>query len=245
MTLTTRLSRALVALLVSVWVCAGAHAASTVPWPERGTIVFDVHYGADGFKLGKTVHEWSHDASTYQMRSLIQTAGLARLIKNFRLEQRSEGRFGAAGLKPDRFTADQIGKPFQSARFDWKAGRVFIDRGDSKREADIQPGDQDVLSIMHQLARLPLEGIHQKVALINNKAASRSVIEDHGMETLDLPMGRVRARHLGVKSLNNEISLDLWLAVDQHLLPVRVLLTDRKGGVLDQQAERITLGAAQ
>jgi len=223
---------------------AGAWAEQPVAWPSQGTIVFDVHYGKDGLRLGKTVHTWSHDAATYRMSSLVQTAGLARLIKDFRLQQGSEGRVGAGGLTPDRFTADQKGKPFQSARFDWKAGRVFIDRGDSKREADIKAGDQDVLSIMHQLARLPLDGIDRKVTLVNNKAASRSVIEDRGLETLKLPMGTVRTRHLWVKSLNNEISLDLWLAVDQHLLPVRVLLTDRKGEVLDQQAERITLGAS-
>jgi len=219
-----------------------AQATTSVPWPDRGTIVFDVHYGADGLRLGKTVHTWSHDTGRYQMRSVVETAGLARLIKDFRLEQRSEGRVGPKGLTPDRFTADQKGKPFQSARFDWKAGRVFIDRGDSKREADIAGGDQDVLSIMHQLGRIDLDGIDQKLTLVNNKAASRSIIEDLGVETLDLPIGRVRVRHLGVKSTNNEISLDLWLAIDQHMLPVRVLLTDRKGEVLDQQAERVTLG---
>lgn len=236
--------RALGALLLGLVMWSHAQAVEPVAWPASGTIVFDVHYGADGLRLGKTVHEWSHKDSAYTMRSMVQTAGLARLIKDFRLEQRSEGRVGPKGLTPQRFTADQKGKPFQSARFDWKAGRVFIDRGDSKREADIKPGDQDVLSIMHQLPRLPLEAIDRNVTLVNNKAASKSVIEDKGEEMLDLPIGKLRTRHLWVKSLNNEVSLDLWLAIDRHMLPVRVLLTDRKGEILDQQAESITLGDA-
>jgi len=245
MTLLARLGRTLFILSCALLAVVDVAMATPVAWPAQGTIVFDVHYGADGLRLGKTVHEWSHSNDSYEMRSLVQTAGLARLIKDFRLEQRSEGRVGARGLIPDRFTADQKGKAFQDARFDWKAGRVFINRGDSKREADIKAGDQDVLSIMHQLGRMSLDGIDQKVTLVNNKAASRSVIEDKGVEMLELPIGQVKTRHLGVKSLNNEVSLDLWLAVDQHMLPVRVLLTDRKGEVLDQQAESIRLGAAQ
>ncbi len=232
------MSLALFAVVASGKVVAEA----AVTWPTRGTIEFRVYYGDDGLRLGKTTHTWRHDAKSYSMRSLVETSGLAALVKDFRLEQESEGAVTAAGLKPSRFTADQKGKPFQSARFDWGAQRVFIDRGDSKREAAIQPGDQDVLSIMHQLPRLKLDGIDQKITLINNKAASQSVIEDKGIETLDLPMGQVRTRHLAVRSLNKEVSLDLWLALDKHLLPVRVRMTDRKGEILDQQAERVILG---
>lgn len=214
-------------------------------WPNSGRIVFRVYYGNDGLRLGQTVHEWSHDAQRYQMRSLVETAGLAALIKRFRLEQKSEGTVGAKGLKPRLFTADQRGKPFQSARFDWSAGRVFIDRGDSTREAKIEVGDQDVLSIMHQLPRLSLAGIERKLTLINNKAASVSELKDLGVETVELPLGTLRTRHLAVKSLDGGVSLDLWLALDRHLLPVRVRMTDRKGEVLDQQAERIELGTGQ
>lgn len=236
--------RRVACLVLLVGAAGWAHAEAATQWPASGTIVYRVYYGNDGLRLGKTTHTWRHDAKTYSMRSLVETSGLAALIKDFRLEQKSQGTLDQSGLKPQRFTADQKGKPFQSARFDWAAQRVFIDRGDSKREAPIQAGDQDVLSVMHQLPRLTLQGIDRKITLINNKAASHSVIEDKGVETLELPIGTVRTRHLAVRSLNNEVSLDIWLAQDRHLLPVRVRMTDRKGEVLDQQAEQMTLGEA-
>ncbi len=249
-----RLSRLRVGLMLAAWLACvmpasvlGATAAGThaMPWPHSGRIVFRVYHGDGGLQLGRTTHEWSHDANRYQMSSLVQTTGLAALFKTFRLQQKSEGKVTPAGLKPAQFTADQKGKSLQSARFDWSAGRVFIDRGDSKREADIRAGDQDVLSLWHQLARMPLAGIDRTLTVVNNKAASVSRIRDLGAEKLKLPLGEIDTRHLSVKSEDGGVSLDLWLATGQHLLPVRIRMVNRKGEVLDQQAERIELGAGK
>jgi len=216
---------------------------SDMPWPHSGHIVFRVFHGDGGLQLGRTTHTWSQDGSHYRMSSLVETTGLAAVFKSFQLKQTSEGTMTPAGLKPMRFVADQKGKALQSARFDWAAGRVFIDRGDSKREADIHAGDQDVLSLWHQLGRLPLEGIDRTLTVVNNKAASVSHIRDLGVGRITLPMGEINARHLSVKSDDGGVQLDLWLAIGHHLLPVRIRMVDRKGEVLDQQAERIDLGA--
>ncbi|QID18291.1 DUF3108 domain-containing protein [Nitrogeniibacter mangrovi] len=238
-----RILGALTALLAVAAPLLAQGAGGAVPWPAQGRIVYRVYHGDSGLRLGQTTHTWSHDAKHYRMSSVVETTGLAALFKNFRLVQKSVGTVTPEGLRPERFSADQQGKPPQSARFDWAAGRVFIDRGDSKREADIHAGDQDVLSIWHQLARQPLEGIDRTLTVVNNKAASVSRIRDQGVETVKLPLGELRARHLSVRSQDGGVSLDLWLATGQHLLPVRIRITDRKGEVLDQQAERIELGA--
>jgi hypothetical protein len=232
----------LVAVPVQAQVAAVAK-LSGMPWPHSGHIVFRVFHGDGGLQLGRTTHTWSQDGSHYRMSSLVETTGLAALFKTFQLKQTSEGAITASGLKPMLFEADQKGKSLQSARFDWAAGRVFIDRGDSKREADIHAGDQDVLSLWHQLARLPLEGIDTTLTVVNNKAASVSRIKDLGTGRITLPMGEINARHLSVKSDDGGVQLDLWLAIGHHLLPVRIRMVDRKGEVLDQQAERIDLGA--
>jgi len=230
--------------VVALWLtCAVPAFAADVPWPRSGHIVFRVYHGDGGLQLGRTTHTWSHDGSHYRMSSLVETTGLAAIFKTFQLKQTSEGSITPAGLKPLRFVADQKGKSLQSARFDWAAGRVFIDRGDSKREADIHAGDQDVLSLWHQLARLPLDGIDQTLTVVNNKAASVSRVHDLGVGRITLPLGEINARHLSVKSDDGGVQLDLWLATGNHLLPVRIRMVDRKGEVLDQQAERIDLSA--
>ncbi|MCB1959665.1 MAG: DUF3108 domain-containing protein [Rhodocyclaceae bacterium] len=211
-----------------------------VNWPASGRIVFRVYHGDTGLQLGRTTHHWQHAAGRYQMESLVETTGLAALFKNFRYLQRSEGTVTAAGLRPDRFSVDQKGKPLQHARFDWDRAQVFIDRGDSHREAPLAAGDQDVLSVWHQLARTPQM---QSLTVVSNKSAAVSLVRDLGSENVALPLGTVKARHLSIKSDDGSVKLDLWLAEGQHLLPVRIRIEDRKGEVLDQQAERIELGA--
>ena len=177
-------------------------------------------------------------------RAIIETTGMAALIKNFRYQQRSEGAVTKAGLRPERYSVDQRGKPKQQARFDWKRGAVQIDRGDSHREAKIAAGDQDVLSLWHQLARVRLDDRARSLTVVTNKAAAVSVVRDLGVETLTLPMGEIAARHMAVHSDDGNVKVDLWLAEDRKNLPVRIRIEDSKGETLDQQAERIELGVA-
>lgn len=221
-----------------------AFAEAAKAWPASGRIVYRVYYGDDGVPLGRTTHRWKHAAGRYRMQSLVETTGMAALFKDFRYLQRSEGTVSKGGLRPERYSVDQKGKPKQQARFDWKRGEVRIDRGDSHREAKITKGDQDVLSLWHQLARAPLDKAPGTLTVVTNKAAAVSVVRDMGVETLNLPMGEITARHMSVHSDDGNVKVDLWLAEGRNNLPVRIRIEDRKGEILDQQAERIELGVA-
>ena len=230
-------------LVMLAWVPPVLAEASSV-WPASGRIVYRVYYGDGGMPLGRTTHRWKHADGRYRMESLVETTGMAALIKDFRYQQRSEGAVTKVGLRPERYSVDQKGKPKQQARFDWKLGEVHIDRGDSRREAKIAKGDQDVLSLWHQLARAPLSKAPGTLTVVTNKAAAVSVVRDLGVETLDLPMGEVAARHVAVHSDDGNVKVDLWLAEGNKSLPVRIRIEDSKGEILDQQAERIELGVA-
>ncbi len=221
-----------------------AFAETANAWPASGRIVYRVYYGDGGMPLGRTTHRWKHAAGRYRMQSLVETTGMAALFKDFRYVQRSEGTVSKGGLRPERYSVDQKGKPKQQARFDWKRGEVRIDRGDSHREAKIAKGDQDVLSLWHQLARAPLDKAPGTLTVVTNKAAAVSVVRDMGVETLKLPMGEMAARHIAVHSDDGSVKVDLWLAEGHKNLPVRIRIEDSKGEILDQQAERIELGIA-
>ena len=236
--------RVCVLLLVMLISVPPVAAESISAWPASGRIVYRVYYGDGGIPLGRTTHRWKHAAGRYRMESLVETTGMAALIKNFRYQQRSEGAVTKAGLRPERYSVDQRGKPKQQARFDWKRGAVQIDRGDSHREAKIAAGDQDVLSLWHQLARVRLDDRARSLTVVTNKAAALSVVRDLGVETLTLPMGEIAARHMAVHSDDGNVKVDLWLAEDRKNLPVRIRIEDSKGETLDQQAERIELGVA-
>ncbi|QDF98529.1 hypothetical protein CJ010_19295 [Azoarcus sp. DD4] len=215
---------------------------SSEGWPTHGGIVFRVAMGEGAFVVGEAVHEWSHDDSRYTMQVTLQTTGLAGLVRGFHYVQRSEGELGPQGLKPQRFQVEQRGKAPESAEFDWAAGRVSIRRGErERRAADIRPGDQDVLSLWHQIGIVGLSGLPTTLTVASNKDAKVALLERVGEETLRLPIGRLETLRLRAQAEDGKLTIDIWLARNYGMLPVRIRMVDDKGEVLDQQAIRLRL----
>ncbi|WP_230411936.1 DUF3108 domain-containing protein [Denitromonas iodatirespirans] len=229
--------------LVALMASASLAMAEAASWPAQGRIIYRVFHGDGGLQIGRATHSWWHDARRYRMESLVETTGLAAILKNFRYLQRSEGALTTQGLRPERFSVDQRGKPLQAAVFDWAKGEVRIDRGDSKRQAPLGAGDQDVLSIGHQLAQPAARQTPFELTVVNNKSAAVATVRDLGEAVVSLPLGELPTRHFSVRSEDGKVKIDLWLASASHNLPVRIRVENGKGDVLDQQAERVELGA--
>src|SRR5574337_427474 len=79
-------------------------------WPRQGRIVYDVFRGDKDFLVGRTVHRWEQDGQRYRMEAVVETIGLAALMKSFHYVQRSEGRVTPRGLMPDSFRVEQQGR---------------------------------------------------------------------------------------------------------------------------------------
>lgn len=221
-----------------------APAAAAAPAAAQGHIYFDVHYGSQGFKVGEARHDWTLDGDRYALVLVLQAKGLAGLF-GLEYEQRSSGRIDAGGLRPDLFAVDQRGRKPERAQFDWAAGRVSIRRdGQERRSGEIHAGDQDLLSLWHQARRVAESGKPAKFAVITNKSIKQATLEPRGEERLELPAGLLDTVRLHAFAEQGELDIDIWLSRRHGLLPVRIRITDEKGGVLDQRAVRIEAGAA-
>ena len=212
-------------------------------WAASGKVQYDVIRGERNFIIGRTTHAWTHDDERYSMETVIETAGLVGLVKPFRMIQRSEGRLGPRGLQPDKFTVERDGQLKERADFDWSSAKVVLIAGERRREFSIAEGDQDVLSLMHHLALQPEGPLRAELLVVTGKSAVRSVIENLGLEELEVPAGKVSAYHLGSTGHRGELKIDIWLARDYANLPVRLKITDKNGDVLDQVATGVDLGA--
>lgn len=210
-------------------------------WPRRGDIRFRVMLGEPGFEVGEAHHEWTHDRKRYQMSVSLETTGVVDLFRKLRYRQHSEGRVGPKGLQPEQFGVDQSGRKPESAEFDWQAGQVTMRRGDRTRTAPIEPGDQDVLSLWHQLGIVGVAGLPHELNVVSGKSAKRSVLEAVGVERPVLPIGQLEALRVRARALDGKLSIDIWLARDYGMLPVRIRIVDDKGEVLDQQAVELRL----
>ncbi len=215
---------------------------STDGWPTHGGILFRVFLGRGKFQVGEADHQWSHDGMRYRMEVKVKTTGVAALVRGLHYVQRSEGEIGEQGLKPLRFDTEQEGKPSESAEFDWSSSRVSIRRdGRERRTADVQAGDQDVLSIWHQIGIVGTASLPRTIMVASGKAAKAARLEAVGEENIALPIGRLDTAHIRARAEDGSLTIDIWLARRYGMLPVRIRMTDDKGEVLDQQAIRLHL----
>ena len=214
-------------------------------WPREGRIVYRVMMGDKGFEVGQATHNWSHDTRRYDMRVELKTTGVAALMRSFHYTQRSEGEIGDRGLRPLHFTVDQRGRAPDAVDFDWDAGEATIRRGSrAPRTARILPGDQDVLSLWHQVGIVGANGLPATLTVLTNKSAKPALLEVVGQEGLRLPIGRLDTLRLRAQAEDGSLTIDIWLASRYGMLPVRIRIADDEGEVLDQQAIQLRLTPA-
>lgn len=231
-------------VLIAVFCSSVAPFALAAPWPAGGEIVFEVLRGDGGMKLGEGVHRWKHDGRRYEMSTQLETTGLAAVLIDFRYTQRSEGRVIEAGLQPQLFSVDQRGREPERATFDWDAGSVLIERRKGRKETfALAKGDLDVLSVWHLVSLRGGRELPAELSLVNNRNAAPTTIEVVGRESLQLPVGRVDALHVKLRARSGKLAIDLWLSEAHAWMPLRILMQDDKGEVLDQRAISVRVDA--
>ena len=204
-------------------------------FPAQGVIHYRVERGESNFLIGTARHEWVAKDGEYRLYSLSETVGLVRLFKSVRVEWESRGKLAADGFRPESFTVRRNGRATrESAVFDWANGRVSVgDRGD----AALDPGAQDLLSFAYQLGFMPQASPVNELPIATGKKYGIYQIQVLGDETLSLPMGSLRTRHLRAPG----VAMELWLAYDYSLLPVKIRVVDNKSDTYLQIATEIQL----
>ncbi len=211
-------------------------------WPSAGMIEYEVLYGKLGFRIGNAVHRWSREGTGYRMESVAKAGGLLAAIGSLSYTQRSEGEVTPWGLQPESFEVERGGRRREWSDFDWARGEVDLYRDGKSRQAALHPGDQDVLTLWHQIGLAAPWAGEVTLTVVTGKSAAASRIEYLPDETVEVPAGRFEARHLRAAAIDGSLTLEVWLAKRQNLLPVRILMVDRKGEILDQRAQRIRIG---
>lgn len=203
--------------------------------PERGIVNYRVERGDQGFEIGFARHSWHIAEGRYRIQSLLETTGLAWLVKSVRIEMESRGQMTANGLRPDEFNVRRNGSLRERAAFDWQAMTVRV--GD-RSPVPVQPGAQDLLSFNYQLGYLPALPQGETLALATGKKYGLYRLEVIGEETLELPVGTMRTLHLRAPGVN---TTELWLAYDYLMLPVKIRHLDSQGDSLVQVATEIQM----
>ena len=205
--------------------------------PPRGMIRYRVDRGDSNFEIGVSRNEWEIVDGHYRLLSVIETTGLVRLFKSYRIEMESHGQLTASGLRPESFVLRRNSEEIrEKAIFDWESMKIRV--GDQADQM-LSPGAQDLLSFNYQLGYMPHPESGGALPVATGKKYGVYRLEVLGDEEIEVPAGILRTLHLRAPGVN---TTELWLAYDYLLLPVKIRHVDSKGGSLVQVATEIQLG---
>lgn len=220
---------------------AMAEAVALQSWPAQGSMKFDVMRGEDGLKLGEAHHRWQQDGARYSMELRLETTGLAGLLYSLEYTQLSKGLITPAGLQPERFDVLQSGRLPDHAIFDWANMKVAITRKGREKTDVLEVTDQDVLSVWHLAALKTPEGLPATIALVSNTRRSPATVEHLGKSRQRVDAGMFDTEHLRIRAVTGKLTIDFWVAERYHWMPVRMIMTNDKGEVMDLQLTKIDM----
>jgi len=206
--------------------------------PRRGRITYALYMGTQKLEVARTVQSWEAGTDTYRLESTSGTSGLASLFRDEQRVFRSTGRLTEHGLRPENFVSSRTRRgqtDEAAARFDWEKNSITLGRGAAQKSAALPAGSQDILSFMYQLSLAPPPPGRLQLAITNGARFENYALDVGTEETLETPMGPIRA--LPVKQVRRDggESMEIWLAADYRYLPVRIRFIGRDGAPTGEQ----------
>jgi hypothetical protein len=200
--------------------------------PRKGRITYNLVYGRDRFPVGRTVQTWEMDSTRYRLASRSETTGIIDLIRSQHRTFMSRGALTPRGLRPETFLMSRNrgrGPEQARAKFDWDAANIRLEGSAAPRDERLPPNTQDLLSLMYQLSLDPPAPGRFRQTVTNGSRIETFELDALPEETIQTPLGALRA--LPVKQVRRagEESLELWLATEYRYLPVRIRFFDRQG----------------
>lgn len=216
-----------------------ASAAPEDAVPKRIEIKYRVSIGA--LKIGEGLDVFQHDGKTYSVVSESRTAGLAAIYR-LAIRRESKGSVTAAGLRPHSFVEMRNGEVKRSASFDWAAKQVQLTDGDNKQTVALPPNTWDSTSFAWNFSFAHSESKDLQVYVTDGRRVTEYKYTIVGREKLKTAMGEIETVHVKkVQEGGDKRGFDVWLAVDRHLLPVRIRATEKDGTAFDSLVDNIKL----
>ena len=204
------------------------------PLPKKAQLNYSVYKGSN-FKVGEARLRFQiADDKSYSIEVGANTTGIVSLFKKFDLVQTSIGLLTAQGLRSNEFSETRLsgdGQEYRAARFNWMEKTLSFSGGGSVALPD---RSQDIVSFMFQLSQIPWDSTPIIMNISNGRKLEHYEIDIGAEETIDTQMGKLRAIPFRKRHTPNEEGLDIWLAVEYRLLPVKISKTDRNGNIDSQ-----------
>lgn len=203
--------------------------------PTKITATYDVTRKGQPFA---TVNEtFTQDGKNYRIESVTSGIGVYALLGKRKLF--SEGEVTANGLVPKHFEQQQGEKKGASADFDWNTHTLTMNNKGKTSTATLEPGTQDLASYAYQFMfkhpageeiTLPITS-GKKLRTYKYKIVSQNEMVDE-VKTLHL---------VNTNKSDGGDEKELWLAIDGHFIPAKIVMFDDNGAKIEQVITSLTV----
>lgn len=178
--------------------------------------------------------------NTYKVESITKGIGVYALFGERKLT--SAGEVTSQGLKPNHFELQQGDNPKKTltADFDWPKNTLHMLIKGKVKDAALTAGTQDLASYAYQFMFLPAP-IKDTITvnLTTGKKLNQYRYKINAGEVVESASEpKVAYKTLRLVPLEQDKSQtetkELWLSVEHHYVPVRILLVDDNGQKLEQ-----------
>lgn len=182
------------------------------------------------------VMEIKHTPSGYSyiINSDAQATGVFKIIEPNSIVRHSEGIITKQGLKPSRAYEKRGKKEPSEAVFDWKNHIIILHHNGHHVQEKLPEGTLDRLSLSYNFMFAPLPKHHVDRYVTNGHSLRLSHYKVT-KEILNTPLGEMEAIVLTrQEEKNSKLKRKLWLAPNNHMLPVRIVSVEDNGREIDK-----------
>ena len=193
----------------------------------------------DGKLFARVKEHFSQNGKQYNIKSVTKGVGVYALTGERVLT--SAGAVSKAGLKPSHFELHQgkSAKKTLIADFNWTKNILVMQVKGETRTEKLEAGTQDLASYAYQFMFNPPTQTEVKVSLSTGKKLNQYTYKVLARaEKLDAANKTFKVLHISNQASAGDEKKQLWLAEDQHYLPVRYAL-EEDGDKFEQTLTKI------
>jgi len=187
---------------------------------------------------GEAQYTWRREGERYEISGAARAVGFFAMFLEGGIDQRASGRVTAEGLRPEEFREWRPGAPAEGLSFDWDARTLTQSRGGREQVMPIEGNTVDWLTMVFQLAHQPPREGAVELRVYNQRRLYEYRLDIVGVEEIELPIGRVRALHLRHGPANTPETVDVWLGIEQHYLPLKLRYPVARNRLVIEQTVR-------
>ncbi|MBL8497399.1 DUF3108 domain-containing protein [Nitrosomonas sp. JL21] len=222
----------LIAILLS-WMLSWPGFAADIP----SRIEISYHVSTDiGEGEINEVMEMKHtkNGHSYTINSEAQATGLFKLIEPNSIIRHSEGIITRQGLRPTRAYEKRGKKEPSLAVFDWEKHMITLQHDGQEVHEKLPASTIDRLSLSYNFIFAPLPKHHVDRHVTNGQSLRLSHYKV-SKETIETPIGKMETIVLTrQEAKHSKLKRKLWLALNNHMLPVRIVSVEENGREIDK-----------